>query len=162
MPWGRLLVMRPNCPWNSGHCTPIYVFISHVPVPQSSLFPGKFILPPRQGYVSHALIIRWCNSKGILMKCDVKPKWGKLLLHLLCTKVPSTFIKITRHAWFKTREITVVWVMILTFKHYPLSKGWQDMTKWPNWPAAHLDTVSPLFRVCCCVSSSIANHTPKW
>ena len=33
MPWGRLLVMRPNCLWNSGHCAPIYVFISHAPCP---------------------------------------------------------------------------------------------------------------------------------
>ena len=95
------------------------------PVPQCGLFTKTYHLLLRHDRVCNAHSLTSGNSKAIRIKWDVKTKWRK---YLVFTKVPISFTSIARK--------------IMICRHNHRISGWQDMTMWPTYSAAHLSPVS--------------------
>ena len=57
---------------------------------------------------------------------------------------PRHFLRITWRDWFSIQRISVVWGIIMTFKHNYQIKGWQAVAMWPTCPAAH---DAPVFHI---------------
>ena len=107
----------------------------------------------KQDHISRGHITM-SNSKATWVRWDVKPNWRKLLLYLGFTKVPSSFIRIARHAWFSIQSVSVVWGIITIFKHSYDIKGWRDMALWPTCPIARLSPVALTLHFICRIPTS--------